>query len=187
MPASAFEGGAAPSDPRSALCVACHAATEDQALPSSPSGALWQGFARVPALDGEGWDVLRAAGAHGQVPGGCIGCHGASAAGKLDHSFRTDRATCTPCHTADLSAQLAAGTRELEQRARALAQTLSRACSTREPASEPAHAATRQPSCASPRQARALYAVNLVLEDPAAFVHNAALARALLLDAEAHR
>jgi hypothetical protein len=185
MPASAFDG-AVPSDPRSALCVACHAPAADQALASPPGGALWQGYVRVPAVDGEGWDVVRAEGAHGQVPGGCIGCHGASAEAKLDHSFRVDRGSCTPCHEAEI-APLSVDARELQQRARVLAQTLSQACSTTDDASQPAHASARMPVCESPRQARALFEVSLVLEDPAAFIHNAALARALLQDAEAHR
>jgi hypothetical protein len=38
--------------------------------------------------------------------------------------------------------------------------------------------------CSAGGLSRALYEVDLVLEDPAAFVHNAALARRLLDDAE---
>jgi hypothetical protein len=172
MPASAFESGTAPSDPRGALCEACH-------VPAG--GALSQGQVRLPAsdVDGSAWDVVRAAPAHAHVPGGCVGCHGASASGRIDHSFRVDPATCTSCHAAGTGA-LAAGARELEQRARAVAQALAGSCAV----SEPAHASTTPVACKTPRQTRAMYAARLVLEDTAAFIHNAALARALIEDAE---
>lgn len=178
-------------DASSALCLACHAPAPEQPLPSAPSGALWQGQARVPAADGNGWDVLRVAGAHRQVPRGCVGCHGAAAAGaqgaraNLDHSFRVEPKTCTSCHVPG-SSQLSDGPNELAQRARALAQALARACRVSASASQPAHASAHEAACDSPRQTRALYEVQLVLQDRAALVHNGALARALLQDAQAN-
>jgi len=184
MPSSAFEAGAAPSDPPSALCVSCHAQGADPSPAPSPSGALWQGQARVPAADGDGWDVLRAEGAHSRLPGGCIGCHGATTEGRIDHSFRIDPKTCAPCHAPGTEALLASAARELEQRARALEQSLAASCSTSASTSQPAHAAPGPLLCRDPRQTRALYEINLVLEDPAALVHNANLARLLLQDAE---
>jgi predicted CXXCH cytochrome family protein len=170
----------------SALCLSCHALAPDQALPlvlsGAPSGALWQGFVSVPAVNGDGWEVLRAGGAHGQVPGGCVGCHGATASGGIDHSFRVDTKTCTSCHVDGARERLTEGTADLERRARALARTLEGACA--QPTSEPAHALPAQVMCKEPGQTRALHEVSVLLEDPAAFVHNAALARALLDDAE---
>ena len=186
MPApSAAQDDATPLDPRSALCIQCHAPAGDETQPSASSGVLWQGRVRVPATAGDGWDVVSGAGPHRGVAGGCIGCHGATAAGKVDHSFRVDVNSCTQCHAGDVSLQPTTAQRSLQERARALAQTLEQACSaTARAAAEPAHAAPGRVVCRAPRQTRALYELNLVLEDPAAFVHNAALARSLLEDAE---
>ncbi len=188
MPASASDlpdaRAVASRDPSSALCLACHAPAPGQTLASAPSGALWQGQVRVPAANGEGWEVLRAASAHGEVKGGCVGCHGATKDGRVDHSFRVDAASCKTCHAAGSSALSAAPQQELEQRARALAQALEPSCPSSEPASKAAHASPRQLACKTPQRTRAMYAVNVLLEDRAAWVHNAALARLLLQDAE---
>jgi hypothetical protein len=78
-----------------------------------------------------------------------------------------------------------AAQRSLQERARALTQKLEQACAvTAGATSEPAHAAPGRVACRDPRLTRALYELDLVLEDPAAVVHNAALARSLLEDAE---
>jgi hypothetical protein len=147
---------------------------------------LWLGHVRVPSAAGDGWEVVHGAGVHSGVPGGCVGCHGATAAGgKVDHSFRVDTGSCQQCHSASVSLQPSAAQPGLQERARALAQALEQACSVTAPAtSEPAHAAPGRVVCSTPRLTRAMYELGLVLEDPAAFVHNAALARSLLEDAE---
>jgi hypothetical protein len=49
---------------------------------------------------------------------------------------------------------------------------------------EPPHATAPGPTCGSSPLSRALYEVTLVLEDPAAGIHNASFARKLLGDAE---
>ena len=88
-------------------------------------------------------------------------------------------------HASGVSLQASAAQQSLQARARALAQTLERACTvTAAAAAQPAHAAPGRVVCRAPSLARALYEVELVREDPAAFVHNAALARSLLDDAE---
>jgi hypothetical protein len=175
-----------PLDPRSASCMQCHVPAADEAQPSASSGALWQGRVQVPAASGDGWEVVRAASVHSGVPGGCVGCHGATAGGKVDHSFRVDTASCTQCHVAGVGLQPSAAQRSVQERASALAQRLEQACSVTMPAavSGPAHAAPRRVACRAPRLARAMYEIDLVREDPAAFVHNAALVRTLLEDAE---
>ena len=170
--------------PGGALCVECHEQRADDSLASAPSGALPQGQVRVPTADGDGWEVLRADGAHSKLPGGCVACHGATPEGRVDHSFRVDRRTCTPCHAAGTEPQLAAGASDLQQRARALAQALEPACAASKPTSQPAHAAPSPVHCKAAHQTRAMFELSLLLEDSAAFVHNPKLARLLLQDAE---
>jgi hypothetical protein len=184
MPRAAASGET-PLDPRSAACMQCHSPAADEARPSASSGALWQGRVRVPAAEGGGWDDLRAAAAHAAVPGGCVGCHGAGSTGRVDHSFRVDAETCKACHANGVSLQPSDAQRSLQERARALAQTVEQRCVvTTAAGAPPAHAAPERVVCRAPRLARALYEVDLVIEDPAAFIHNAVLARSLLDDAE---
>jgi hypothetical protein len=184
MPSADTATDEKPLDPRSAACVQCHSPVPDEPRPSASSGALWQGRVRVPAAEGAGWEELRAAGAHAAVPGGCVGCHGASATGRVDHSFRVDARSCKACHANGVE-QPPDTQRALQDRAHALGQTIERACVVTEPAgAEPTHATPDRVVCRAPRLARALYEIDLVLEDPAAFVHNAALARSVLDDAE---
>ena len=128
---------------------------------------------------------MRAAAVHRDVPGGCIGCHGATAGVGVDHSFRADTRNCKPCHADAVNLQPSAAQRSLQDRARALAQRLEHACDvTPHERWEPAHAVLGRVACRAPGLARSMYELDLVLEDPAAFVHNAALARSLLDDAE---
>jgi hypothetical protein len=175
-------------EPSSALCVSCHQPLPDAPQPSAASAALWLGRARVPALEPGRWDELSAAGPHRAVSGGCVGCHGRKSAadgGGVDHSFRSDRRACRSCHRErGLEAKAAASTRELRERAEALARRLPAECPLA-PSSEraPSHASAAV-SCEVPRLGRARYEIALVLEDGAAGVHGAALARSLLDDAE---
>lgn len=172
-------------DPRSAACMQCHSPAADETQPSASSGVLWSGRVRVPAQAGSGWETLEAAGAHASVRGGCIGCHGATEVGRLDHSFRADAVACKPCHAGGVSPNAPADSQALQERARVLAQTLERTCTVTAPANaRPEHVAPGRVVCRAPGVARALYEVSVVREDPAAFVHNSALARRLLDDAE---
>jgi hypothetical protein len=173
----------------SAVCVPCHAPIDGERYPSASAAALYAG--RVPLA---GAPTVRAP--HDNVPGGCIGCHGATARPKvLDHSFAVDRARCAGCHGGSSPPEERAGDQGVLVHERAvflltkLRERLGLAAS-----SAPAHAVSlggppQTPGVAPPAQtpealARALYEVGLVVEDPAAGVHNAPLARALLLDAE---
>jgi hypothetical protein len=184
------EGARAPIDPRSAICLPCHTPTRDEPWPSATSGTLWLGRARLPATTGNEWSELAGAAAHRAVPGGCVGCHGGARTAEpsaVDHSFRVDRQVCNNCHGAsEVAALVDTAQRAVQQRAEGLAQRLGMACATPQPPTlEPRHATSAPAECESPRLRRALHALGLVLEDPAAGIHNAAFAQRLLDEAEA--
>ena len=157
-------------EPRSALCVACHAPGQEDGLPFASSGALWLGEARVPALAG-GWELVRGPAPHRDVAAGCIGCHGAGGGPKLDHSFRVAADGCKSCHTA-VPADAAV---KLEAREESLAQALAVRCA------DPGHTSADPQACSSQRLTRARYVLRLLRGDRAAAVHNPAFA-AILLD-----
>jgi hypothetical protein len=176
--------------PRDAVCVACHSPLPDEPWPSASSGALWLGRALIPSAAPAGWELVQSSAVHRGVPGGCVGCHGGGSAaesGKVDHSFRVDERVCGGCH-ANLDRVKATGeaTRAIEQRALGLTRLLDQACGAAPPnsLSAPRHAKQASAVCHDQRLTRALYEVNLVLEDPAAAVHNPTFARELLDDAE---
>ncbi len=181
LPASESE-----PEPRIAVCLRCHSPIAGERLPSASSGPLWLGSVRVPARDRDGWELVAAASAHRAVPGGCVGCHGATAAakgGKLDHSFRTDPRSCAGCHDAsEARARGRDAQRSLQQRAHALALRLAAECPG--PTAELSHAGGARAPCRLQPLTRARFELALVLEDKAAAIHNAALARSLLDDAE---
>ena len=148
-------------------------------MPSASSGALWLGtraYRRATRTRGS-WSRPHPPTA--RVPGGCVGCHGGSPAaegGKLDHSFRTDPRSCTGCHDAnEQQARMQAAQRDLQQRAQALALRLAAACPSG--AAEARHGNGTPERCPSQPLTRARFEIALVLEDPAAAVHNAAFAR----------
>ena len=183
--------------PRAAVCLRCHSPVAGELQPSASSGALWLGSVRVPARDHDAWELVNAASAHRAVPGGCVGCHGGSAAaagGKLDHSFRSDPRSCAGCHDAsEQPARAHDAQRSLQQRAQALASRLTAECPS--PIDEPRHASGATASgtapalrggaaCRSQPLTRVRFELALVLEDPAAAIHNGPFARSLLEDAE---
>lgn len=174
-------------EPRTALCVRCHAPVAGELQPSASSAALWLGSVQLPAADQAGWERVTAPSAHRAVPGGCIGCHGKTAAaqrGKLDHSFRSDASGCAGCHgdASERSARVADVQRSLQLRAQALAQRSSAECPSAVAGLRHGMAAVEP--CRSQASTRARFALALVLADPAAAIHNAAFARLLLDDAE---
>jgi hypothetical protein len=134
-----------------------------------------------------GSDLVSGPAPHRDVPGGCVGCHGRRAkSGALDHSFRVDRATCAECHRSGVPAEDAS----LQARASELLSQLYPRCSgapkaEAEAETHPHASAARIGNCPSPALERALYEVLLVVEDPAAAVHNPVFARQLLGDAAA--
>jgi mono/diheme cytochrome c family protein len=111
---------------------------------------------------------------HAAVLGGCLGCHGGASGAK--HDFRVDRSVCSAgCHATGVPA----ADPSLATRAARLWQKLGGALGPRPPHAGPT------PKIKDDRAARALEQVRLVLEDPAASVHDPGRARALLQEAEA--
>ena len=158
--------------PTSTVCIACHGPGQDEAVPSASAAALWLGRASPP-----GGEPLVGPAPHAALPGGCVACHGGPR--PTEHSFHVERERCEACHESEPREAPDGKGRTLRERALALWRELSGP----EPASSPPHAAPVT-TPANPR-ARALYEVALVIEDPAAYAHNAAFARLLLDDAEA--
>ncbi len=183
LPPEFEENGGAERFASSALCIPCHAPVPDERVPSASAAAIWAGRSRLAPAVGSPLP-----GPHERVPGGCIGCHGGSK-GHLDHSFRVDGARCSGCHAGGPPAEKPEEHAE-RVRARALAlwtKLRERLALALPPDSTtPAHAsAATLPAGAPEALGRALYEVGLVVEDPAAGVHNAPFARELLRDAEA--
>jgi hypothetical protein len=186
-PASRNAAGAS-TDSITSLCVRCHSPEASDLQPSAAAGSLHLGRVRVPLADRTGWELTRGPAPHGTVPSGCIGCHGGRAAApntRLDHSFQADMRTCGSCHKPDIGERLRISQRAIELRARTLLRMLAAHCTPIDvEGSAPPHASAFEQSCSAPRFTRALYEVRLILEDPAAGVHNASFARELLDDAE---
>jgi hypothetical protein len=163
-----------------------------QQLDFAPSGALFASEIAVPARDGAGWERMRSASVHEQVPRGCIGCHGGGAlsTNAIDHSFRVEPRVCATCHAEDALQTGRAAAENLQARALALARLLASDCqndTTRMPHPQLAAAGCSATHFAVPSASmleRARYEINLVLDDNAAVFHNADLSRVLLDDAE---
>jgi hypothetical protein len=169
---------------RSGVCLACHTPELEHAVPSASAAALWLGRG---GLDPRSGAPLAGPAPHAQVPGGCVGCHAGGARGLergATHGFQPAAASCRSCHGGkDLEPD-----RELRARAERLLATWTAAGSPGgrnlgSPASPP-HAALGVVDRSSPT-GRAVWNLLLVLEDPAAAVHNPAYASALLASAEA--
>jgi hypothetical protein len=168
----------APPTAAGAVCIPCHAPGIGEPLPSASAAAIWAGVAPRG-------DLPNRAGPHDKVT--CVGCHGG--ADHTDHSFRAQAAACVSCHGAAAVQTLpterpdAQGVR-VRERAKAILLALG---TPAEPLAAPDHASWATPPSGpvptDPATARALYEVELVLEDPAAGFHNAPFARALLADA----
>ncbi|MET0343420.1 MAG: hypothetical protein ABW252_20585 [Polyangiales bacterium] len=181
VPAPATLEAASTAGTASALCSACHVPDPDAVVPAASSASLWLGRVRLPESLGEPREFTGPA-PHGDVAGGCAGCHGLRVEGRMDHGFAPDPKRCAACHAALPTSRAA----EIVGRARALIATLRRACGKGDvrAADGPAHAQADAVACGTrgPR-ARALYLALLVAEDGAAATHNAPFARALLEEA----
>jgi hypothetical protein len=160
---------------RSRVCLPCHSPTSD--APSATAAALWAGRG---GLDPESGAPLAGPAPHARVAGGCVGCHhegpGDLTHGK-GHAFAASRAGCGACHAAKPSSPLRSRAEELFSR------IAGRVLTTSIAGSDPAHAGHPRFDTKT-REGRAAWDVALVLEDPAADVHNAPYAE-LLLDAAA--
>jgi hypothetical protein len=179
-PATMASLPAATSGP-SVVCLGCHAPAATDRAPEASAASLWSASGGVEPESG---GALAGTAIHASHPRGCLSCHDAAEPGVergASHGFRANRSRCAPCH-----ASPPAPAPEIRTRAGTLRERLEARLGSppRNPNnSGPPHAERR----ALPNSAlgRALYDVLLVLEDPAADVHNPAYARLLLDRAEA--
>ncbi|HEX5100636.1 MAG TPA: hypothetical protein VFV94_14100, partial [Polyangiaceae bacterium] len=156
----------------SRVCFACHA--PDGERPSASAAAIWAGRG---GLHPETGAAFAGSAPHATETRGCLGCHTAgpdSLSRGKGHAFRATLTICSRCHDAAVPRSPA-----LAARARALFERLAPE-RARAPEGQPPHARPSDHPRAAARQ-RALHNVLLVLEDPAADVHNPSYA-ALLLD-----
>jgi hypothetical protein len=170
-PPPALLAGAAASG-RSAVCLGCHTPDRDEPRPSATAAALFYGRGGLDPASGA---PLSGAVTHARVAEGCVGCHRSGPAAVergAGHRFATAPSTCASCHTQPAPAS------DVVERARRLW------ASWRGPdAGGPPHAGDARLDRRTPR-GRAAWNVLLVLEDPAAGIHNAPYARTLLAAAE---
>ncbi len=162
----------APALGPSRVCIDCHTPGKG-ALPAASAAAIWAG---TGGIDPETGSPLDGPAPHASDPRGCLRCHDSGPStferGK-GHAFTTRLDGCAPCH-----AERPLRRYELAREAHALLDEivpLARA----EKRSGPPHAEPLA-TALSPQKARALRNALLVLEDPAADVHNPAYARRLL-------
>ncbi|HEY4157957.1 MAG TPA: cytochrome c3 family protein, partial [Polyangiaceae bacterium] len=123
----------------------------------------------------ESGEPLNGSAPHARDTKGCLSCHDSGPPGLergAGHAFRASGQQCAACHEQKVVSDVRE--RALELRAKLAGAPL-------DPASGPSHATLSAPRSPSIR-VRALYDVELVLEDPAAATHNPAYAK-LLLDA----
>jgi hypothetical protein len=156
----------------SRVCLACHAPSADGSVPEASAAALLAGRGGVRPADAV---PLAGTAPHAEDARGCLSCHATGPEGfgrGASHAFAVDGAACSSCHAErPRDPALAARARKLHEKL----------AGTKILAEKPPHAHPR----ARPRDpvlARALDNVALVLEDPAADVHNPRYAT-LLLDA----
>ncbi|HWP06593.1 MAG TPA: hypothetical protein VNN72_12655, partial [Polyangiaceae bacterium] len=156
----------------SRVCFACHAPDGEQ--PSASAAAIWAGRG---GLDPQTGEALLGIAPHATETRGCLGCHDAgpdSLSRGKGHAFQAPTTICARCHDHAIPRTAA-----LAARARALFTKLAPE-RARAPEGQPPHALPSSHPRSGTRT-RALRNVLLVLEDPAADVHNPSYA-ALLLD-----
>jgi hypothetical protein len=156
----------------SRVCISCHAPASAQGFPEASAVAL---IAGLGGLDPKTGAAITGTAPHAAAPKGCLSCHDSGPSeltlGK-SHGFRASDQACKRCHEA---ARERSGT--LARRARELFEKLAPDLPV-PGVSQPLHARAR--ASLTPERARALRNVLLVLEDPAADVHNPNYADALL-------
>jgi hypothetical protein len=162
----------------SRVCIPCHSPGNGSGAVSASAAAIWAGRGGVEPETGT---ALDGPAPHANDARGCLRCHDsgppALERGK-GHAFAPGLASCSPCHAEEPKRRP-----ELAREARKLvAELLPRA---REYGALPLHAEALSPAL-STTKARALENALLVLEDPAADVHNPAYARRLLEAAGNH-
>jgi hypothetical protein len=166
--------------PASRVCVPCHA-PDNASSPSASAAAIWAGRAGV---DPDTGTMLVSTSVHSGVARGCLGCHRAGPAGidrGAGHAFAPDLGICAACHAGAVP-DGAAIERAIQRDAGVLFAKLVELGAVGR-AAAPARGGPRHAAgvhLGSDRLGRAAYDVMLVLEDPAAAVHNAPYAHALL-------
>ncbi len=176
--------------PSSSVCLPCHAPdpgpeSSPKHWPRASATAIWLGRGGFT----EQGDALSGQAVHASAPDGCLSCHRGSRGNYQkggNHAFRATDATCAECHAklpevADTASRARSLLRRLTRKTpSAWARALDRALESSE---SPTHALASQADTASPA-GRAAYNLLLVLEDPAAGVHNPSYAELLLDQAE---
>jgi hypothetical protein len=161
----------------SRVCLACHAPSPGAAMPEASAAALLLGRGGSEPRAGAS---LPGPSPHAADARGCLACHASGPEGLgrgRSHAFQVGSGACLACHAVE-----PARDPSLARRARALFARLSGSPS--EPVGLPPHAGkTRLPDDGV--LSRAFANVALVLEDPAADVHNPRYATLLLDAAEA--
>jgi hypothetical protein len=185
VPVPAWAAGVAGAE-RSAICIGCHApsSADPTQAPSASAAALWAGAGGIDPRSGA---PLAMPAVHGDMSGGCLGCHDG---GPPDlergsgHAFRADPSACRRCHDGASFDPALRGQDIRDEAASLLARLARRGALGQAPAlSEPGHRLSQ--TLTDDLLGRATYDVLLVSEDPAAAAHNAPYAEALLAAASA--
>jgi len=161
----------------SRVCISCHAPSSNTLRPEASAAALVAGQG---GLDPETGAPLLFKAPHANAAKGCLSCHDSGPPGLLlgkSHGFRASPDSCGRCHDSAQRRDPA-----IAERARQVLGRLDPAHSAGD-VGTPWHA-SYQLLLPTPQQTRALRNVLLVLEDPAADVHDPSYARALLDAAE---
>ena len=161
----------------SRVCISCHAPSSNTLRPEASAAALVAGQG---GLDPETGAPLLFKAPHANAAKGCLSCHDSGPPGLLlgkSHGFRASPDSCGRCHDSPQRRDPA-----IAERARQVLGRLDPAHSAGD-LGTPWHA-SYQLLLPTPQQTRALRNVLLVLEDPAADVHDPSYARALLDAAE---
>ena len=170
-----------PRAKKSRVCLSCHTPLPDDASPNGSSAAIWGGRGGVDPGTGT---PLAGAAPHGDVEGGCIGCHHEGPAGLehgASHAFVARRDGCKTCHAERSDPSIRARAERLWNALQGPSGPVPSVLTNPVAGSGPVHANGARLDRTTPR-GRAAWDVALVLEDPAADAHNAPYAR-LLLDA----
>jgi hypothetical protein len=156
----------------SALCIGCHSPGRSETIPSASAAILWRGGVGAPSSP------------HAAVPGGCLGCHGGERS-PTNHSFHVQSSYCKGCHPGATPEEHAdEDGKRVHERALLLWGQLARRVGLSAAQTDPIHAReVVLKAGTSPSLIQALYDVALVVEDPAAGIHNAPYARELLDEA----
>jgi hypothetical protein len=158
---------------KSRVCIACHAPSSSMLRPEASAAAIVAGQGGLEPSSG---GALELSAPHASNPRGCLSCHSSGPEGLVlgqNHGFRATVQACKTCHETVPGRDPA-----IAQRAQQLLARLDPQHS-RGSADKPWHA-NYELLLPTPQATRALRDVLLVLEDPAADVHQPAYANALL-------